>query len=186
MAKTDMTKKLEEAIYLATRKTSVYGCYEVTIGIGGSERVDYMTLDSTGVFRCYEIKVSVADFRSKAKKSFCGHFNYYVLTDELYEKVAHEIPAEIGVYVGSRLMKKAKRQLPTVPVDDLQMSLIRSLARDAGKLYKSGMSTASDRLQRELAQTKRDRDAYRRELLDTQDLARKLYGRKWYEAKEPV
>lgn len=181
-----MTKKLEEAIYLATRKTSVYGCYEVTIGIGGSERVDYMTLDSTGIFRCYEIKVSVADFRSKAKKSFCGHFNYYVLTDELYEKVSHEIPAEIGVYIGARLVKKAKRQVPTVPESALQMSIIRSLARDAGKFYEGGSKSPQDKLKRELTQVRRERDHYRGELRVLEAAARQLYGRKWYEAKEPV
>ena len=68
--KTAETVALEKAIRWATRKTGVFGCYEVTIGFCGRERVDYMTYDTKGVFRCYEIKVSKADFHSAAAKSF--------------------------------------------------------------------------------------------------------------------
>lgn len=53
--KTAETVALEKAIRRATRKTGVFGCYEVTIGFCGRERVDYMTYDTKGVFRCYEI-----------------------------------------------------------------------------------------------------------------------------------
>lgn len=55
--KTAETVALEKAIRRVTRKTGVFGCYEVTIGFCGRERVDYMTYDTKGVFRCYEIKV---------------------------------------------------------------------------------------------------------------------------------
>ena len=82
--KTAETVALEKSIRRVTRKTGVFGCYEVTIGFCGRERVDYMTYDTKGVFRCYEIKVSKADFHSAAAKSFVGHYNYYVLTRELY------------------------------------------------------------------------------------------------------
>ena len=51
--KTAETVALEKAIRRATRKTGVFGCYEVTIGFCGRERVDYMTYDTKGVFRCY-------------------------------------------------------------------------------------------------------------------------------------
>lgn len=90
--KTAETVALEKAIRLATRKTGVFGCYEVTIGFCGRERVDYMTYDTKGIFRCYEIKVSKADFHSAAAKSFVGHYNYYVLTRELYNQVKEEMP----------------------------------------------------------------------------------------------
>ena len=43
--KTAETVTLEKAIRRATRKTGVFGCYEVTIGFCGKERVDYMTYD---------------------------------------------------------------------------------------------------------------------------------------------
>lgn len=107
--KTAETVALEKAIRRVTRKTGVFGCYEVTIGFCGRERVDYMTYDTKGVFRCYEIKVSKADFHSAAAKSFVGHYNYYVLTRELYNQVKEEIPDWIGVYIGDYCAKKAKK-----------------------------------------------------------------------------
>ena len=76
--KTAETVALEKAIRRATYKMGTFGCYEVTIGYGGKERVDYMTYDTKGIFRCYEVKVSKADFHSAAVKSFVGHYNYYV------------------------------------------------------------------------------------------------------------
>ena len=48
---------------------------------------------------CYELKVTRADFYSKAKLSFIGHYNCFVLTEELYLKVLEDIPSEIGVLV---------------------------------------------------------------------------------------
>ena len=62
--KTAETVALEKAIRRATYKMGTFGCYEVTIGYGGRERVDYMTYDTKGIFRCYEVKVSKADFHS--------------------------------------------------------------------------------------------------------------------------
>ena len=95
--KTAETVALEKAIRRATRKTGVFGCYEVTIGFCGRERVDYMTYDTKGIFRCYEIKVSKADFHSAAAKSFVGHYNYYVLTRELYNQVKEEKKHQKGL-----------------------------------------------------------------------------------------
>ena len=95
MAKTEETLRLERSIFKATKKMGVFGCFEVTIGFFGKERVDYMTYDTKGIFRCYEIKTSLSDFHSKAKKTFCGHYNYYVLTKELYEKVWWEFDWDI-------------------------------------------------------------------------------------------
>ena len=45
-----------------------------------------MTMDCKGFFRCYEIKTSKSDFKSKAKKSFVGDFNYFVLMQKLMNK----------------------------------------------------------------------------------------------------
>ena len=70
-----------------TNKRGVFCCYEVTIGWYGKERVDYLTYDTNGVWRCYEIKVSKSDFYSKSHNTFLGHFNYYVMPEELYEQV---------------------------------------------------------------------------------------------------
>lgn len=152
--KTKKTLKLERQIYNATKKMGVFGCFEVTIGFFGRERVDYMTYDTKGVFRCYEIKVSKSDFHSNAKLSFVGHYNYYVLTRKLYEEVKDEIPDWVGVYVGENLVKSPKRQNIddkiykyrrtingrsselTIPyIDMLKESLLRSLYREANKWY---------------------------------------------------
>jgi len=130
MKKSEQTLQLEESIYLATNKTGVFGCFEVTIGWNGQERVDYITYDTKGVWRCYEIKASVSDFHSSAAKTFVGHYNYFVLTQDLYCKVEHEIPDEIGIYVGKRCIRHAKRKALGVDEQILFNSLIRSLYRE--------------------------------------------------------
>lgn len=154
--KTKKTLKLEKQIYNTTKKMGVFGCFEVTIGFFGRERVDYMTYDTKGIFRCYEIKVSKSDFHSNAKLSFVGHYNYYVLTRKLYEEVKDEIPDWVGIYVGETLVKSPKKQdigdkiykyrrtingrssELTIPyIDMLKESLIRSLYREANKWYTS-------------------------------------------------
>ena len=152
--KTAETVTLEKRIRKATLKMGTYGCFEVTIGYCGKERVDYMTYDTKGIFRCYEIKVSKADFHSTAAKSFVGHYNYYVLTQKLYNEVKEEIPDWIGVYVEDQCIKKAKKQdlssreykmrrsvnghsteISMLWVDMLKESMIRSLSRDSDKLF---------------------------------------------------
>ena len=93
--KTKETEQLEHDIRAATRKVGVFGCFEVTIGYAGKERVDFMTYEpAKKVFRCYEIKVTKEDFHSPAKKSFLGDFNYYVLTRELWAAVKEEIQTQ--------------------------------------------------------------------------------------------
>lgn len=143
MTKTKETLMLESGIHYATKKRGVFGCFEVTIGVRGKERVDYMTYDMKGIWRCYEIKVSVNDFRSKAKKTFCGNYNYYVLTRELYEQVKDEIPATIGVYINKadsnslELVKKPKRTELTIDVEILRYSIMRSMYRETQKVIES-------------------------------------------------
>src|SRR5690625_1456376 len=98
MSKTrsEITNKLAKAIYYQTNKMGTFGCFEVTIGIGGNERVDYMTYDTKGIVRCYEIKSSKEDFYSRAKWTFVGHYNYFVMTDETFQQVKNDIPKGIG------------------------------------------------------------------------------------------
>ena len=133
MSKTEVTKQLEDCIYKSTQKMGVFGCFEVTIGFGGRERVDYMTYDTKGIFRCYEIKCTKSDFYSKAKKSFIGNYNYYVLTKELYEEVKEDIPKHVGIYVFSELIKKPQKIELQIDKDILKDSMIRSLAREQDK-----------------------------------------------------
>ncbi len=115
----------------------MFGCYEVTIGWDGEERVDYITYDTKGIWRCYEIKVSKSDFHSKASKTFIGHYNYFVMTAELYEQVKEEIPSHIGVYCGKTLVKRPKKQQLGVDEQILKDSMIRSLSRENEKFIKT-------------------------------------------------
>lgn len=112
--KTKETLDLEKSLYRFTNRMGTFGCFEVTIGWFGKERVDYMTYDTKGDFKCFEIKVSKKDFHSKHHNTFVGHLNYYVMPKELWEQVRDEIPEDVGVYVsmGDSLVsvKKAKRR----------------------------------------------------------------------------
>ncbi|WP_208856859.1 hypothetical protein [Bacillus pumilus] len=157
MAKSSLTLKLENQIYAHTKEKNVFSCFEVTIGYdngkAGYERIDFLTLDRKGTWRCYEIKVSLSDFRSSAKKSFVGHYNYFVLTKELYELVKDDIPNHIGVYIGgASCAKKAKKQELKVSSDTLMFSMIRAATRDASKLYESSNSTIINDYRRQIRQ----------------------------------
>lgn len=167
MSKTKQTELIEKALCREFHRQ--YGCLEVSIGIGSriKERVDYMVFDHyKNAIKCFEIKVTKADFRSSAAKSFVGHYNYYAMPYELYCEVAEEIPSEIGVYTFSpntmsnggflTCEKKAKRkELTDAEILNLKDSLIRSLSRDANKLYQSEDETLLQRYKRELSRAKR-------------------------------
>ncbi|MCY9532954.1 hypothetical protein M5X04_26960 [Paenibacillus alvei] len=179
MAKSEATIELERKIYVATNKKGIFGCFEVTIGWFGTERVDYMTYDTRGIWRCYEIKASKSDFYSKAKKTFVGHFNYFVMTRELYEQVKHDIPDGIGVYVGGASVKRAKRRELSVDEQTLKNSLIRSLSREADKLAKSSDPDIINRLHRRNNREQKEKERYRTQY---QDLLRRVqvrYGTRW-------
>lgn len=185
IAKTELTTQLERQIYSATKKQGTFGCFEVTIGWFGYERVDYITYDTKGVWRCYEVKVSVADFRSKAKKTFCGHFNYYVMTKELFEKVKDEIPSHIGVYFGNYCFKRAKKQELLVDELILKNSMIRSLSREADKLYKSADPIQMNTMQRQINYERKEKEKYRIEYQNLHRFVREKYGRNW-DAEETI
>ena len=133
----------------------------MTIGWYGKERVDYMTYDTKGIWRCYEIKISKSDFHSKNHNTFIGNYNYYVLTDELYEQVKDEIPKGIGAYIGSNLVKRAKKQELKVNKQILTDSMIRSLSRYLQKQMDSNNDYLIDRYKRELNRSKKDLSNYR-------------------------
>jgi hypothetical protein len=156
VAKTELTQQLENEIYYATNKQGTFGCFEVTIGWFGNERVDYMTYDTKGIWRCYEIKVSVADFRSKAKKTFCGHLNYYVMTEEVFEKVKDEIPSHVGVYFGNFCKKRAKKQELGIDEQTLKNSMIRSLSREVGKGMKANNLKYVDMMNRRVKRAEKE------------------------------
>jgi len=119
--------------------------------------------DGSHQWRCYEVKVSKGDFRSKAKTSFVGHYNYYVMPRVLYETCIDEIPIHIGVMVympyekdavSERLgkgmltiVKKAKKQKLRVDEGQLMNAFLHSLFREVKKAKRinKGMHLYSSR-----------------------------------------
>lgn len=170
---------MEQAIYEATKKQGVFGCFEVTIGWYGKERVDYMTYDTNGLWRCYEIKVSKSDFHSKAYHTFCGHYNYYVMTSALYEQVHNEIPSHIGVYVGGGLMKRAKKQELSVDEQILKNSMIRSLSREVDKSIKSEDVDYVSKLKRDISRLERNNSENKRKYDELYWIVYQKLGRDW-------
>lgn len=150
MPKTAMTLAIENALHTMCRQKRIYGCEEITIGFPnnghGNEIVDFMTMDSRGILRCYEIKISMADLRSKAKKSWYGNYNYLVVTEELYKKIkdwAVYIPDFVGVSVyelswnGMAIVNKrhpVKQDLTSYQQLMVKEGFIRSLAWKVWKL----------------------------------------------------
>ena len=95
-----------------------YGIAEVTIGFQrdhkGHERVDFLSYDARNdIFKCYEIKVSMNDFKSDAKKSWYGNYNYLAITEELYNSKSIEwwkeqVPVHVGIIVFNTKMETKK------------------------------------------------------------------------------
>lgn len=151
------------------------------MGWFGSERVDYITYDTKGTWRCYEIKVSKPDFYSSAKKTFVGHFNYFVMPKELFEQVKDDVPSHVGVITEGRFSaKKAKRQELSVDDKMLKGSLIRSLSREADKLYKSDDPDVLNRMNRRINRAEKERDEWRNKYHKLLHIGYEKYGVGWY------
>lgn len=150
MAKTELTKQAEKCLWYYTDKMGTFGCFEVTIGWFGKERVDYITYDTNTTIRCYEIKVTMADLKSKAKQTFIGDYNYLVVTNELWEKIQADselswkyyhqgilVFSELSHNIGITSVKKARKQKVSIGTKGLVLeSMVRSLNREVGKFYK--------------------------------------------------
>lgn len=156
MAKTELTKQIEQFLMRNNHKMNCFNCLEVGIVFKvkrpherfpehivtryETEICDFMQYDqSKDIFRCYEIKVSKKDFYSKCKKTFVGNYNYYAMPKELYEEVKQDIPDYVGVVdkLGFCLKKPKKVELK-VDKEKLLISMIKSLNRENYKhFYKS-------------------------------------------------
>lgn len=165
--KSEQTNALEKALMQSTIEKRTFGCPEVTIGWYGKQRVDFMMTNTRGVIWCYEIKVSKPDFHSEHGHNFEGHYNYYVMTPELYKEVKDEIPDNVGVLVGKSLAckKRAKRKKITDKrASELRMFLIRSMSREVKKSYTSSDLQELAKLKRNLDFWRRSAESYRKEL----------------------
>jgi hypothetical protein len=174
LAETELTKQMKTSIWNATKKQGVFGCFEVTIGWFGNERVDYLTYDTKGIFRCYEVKISKADFHSKAKNTFIGNYNYYVMPYELYKQVKDEIPKHVGVYLGktdhpASCEKRASKQVLKVDKDIIKDSMIRSMNRDVEKVLKEGNEFLVQRYKRQIKELEEERNNYRKQFYEARD-----------------
>ena len=132
----------------------IYWAKEVTFdyATGNAVRVDYMKFQPVnntvsgiekGDFYCYEIKSCVEDFKSKNGHNFIGDLNYYVMSEDVYEKVKQLIPYDIGVlnpdgFGGLEVVKKARRQDRSKPTSEMLMMMYRSSRREVVKIRKKG------------------------------------------------
>lgn len=134
------------------KDTRIYWAREVTFDYytDHAVRVDYMKFKPVnntvsgiekGDFFCYEVKSSVEDFHSKNGHNFIGDYNYYVMPEDVFEKVKSEIPYFVGVLVPDKKhyqaewydlksAKKARRKDRGRPVSEILLMMFRSAARD--------------------------------------------------------
>lgn len=172
MAKSQATKDIEELLYIMVKNKRLYGCSEVTIGFynngHGNEIVDFCTMDSKGIIKCYEIKVSMSDFKSKAKKSWYGHYNYLVVTKELYDKLTDDLintylPNFVGIMIPDRwsdtgfsIVKRSKKQdISTDTEIMMKESLVRTLSYKVTKIRNSNNLSLLSSLKSEIARLNR-------------------------------
>ena len=123
--------------------------------------------------------MSKSDFHSKAKLTFVGHYNYFVLTNELYEEVKDEVPNHIGVYISGSLIKRAKKQELGVDEQILKDSMIRSLYRESEKILKSEDSSEIEKMQQSINYQKRMYKEYYRKYWDLLREVQEKYGNNW-------
>ncbi len=151
----EVTKMLSLAIQKHINPNNdprIYWAREVTFDYATTHavRVDFMKFKPVnntvggiekGDFYCYEVKSSVEDFRSKNGHNFIGDFNYYVMPEDVFEKVKDEIPWNVGVFVPDGLhyskewydlksVKKARRQNRERPVSEMLLMMFRSAKRE--------------------------------------------------------
>lgn len=158
MSKSEITKQLEDSIRRATTKMGTFGCLEVTVNYNNrDERIDYLTYETKGIWRCYEIKSSLSDFNSNAAHTFIGHFNYYVMTNELYEQAKDKIPSHIGVYTYGYCKKKPKKQELQLEHEYLMYCLMRSIYSRWEKLSKSTDDDLINRYNRRISSLEREK-----------------------------
>ena len=148
------------------------------------DTLSYQELPSGDIeWRCYELKVTKSDFHSKAKLSFVGHYNYFVLPLKLYQAVATEIPAGIGVLIYRpftkellatatetptapgylTVMRPPRRRELAVPASQLTTQFIAAQAREVHKAKQmaTGLKAFStERLYQELKKRHQHYDVY--------------------------
>lgn len=144
-----------------------------------------MTMDSKGIIKCYELKVTLQDLKSNAKKSWYGHYNYLVVSRELYNKVSdwdEYIPKHIGIIVGDCLESKRKAQRCEVSAETeimLKESMIRSMYWKMQK-YKDAQSIEKQKyLQSKIRSLEREKESIRERALKAERIISDYEIYKW-------
>lgn len=141
------TKDIEHIAYNYLWKKGRYLVFEVAVPRAivnkyHRERLDLCAYDSDGTFRGYEIKRDLSDFNSGCKWSWICHFNYFIMPQELYEKVKDDIPDGIGVWIvyenskNMTCVKKPKRRELLCSKEDMLLMMLQGLSREYKKYRK--------------------------------------------------
>ena len=143
--KTEQTKDLEKRLFKYLQGMGKYCVFEcqlsdyLTFSRTKAGIVDCICINTKETVYCYEIKVTKSDFHSSHGHNFYGNFNYYVLTQELFEEIKDEVPKDIGVLINYentlKSVKKAKRKELTIPLKELKDYMFRSLYREYQKYF---------------------------------------------------
>lgn len=166
--KTQDTINLENALFADTVEKRTFGVPEVTIGWYGKKRVDFMKTNTKAIIWCYEIKVTKSDFHSEHGHNFEGHYNYYVMTPDLYKEVKKEIPPHVGVLVGENLkpMKRARYcKLTKEKQFNMIMYLLRSMSREVKKTWNSKSVENQQKMRRTIEYYKRLSNSYKQDII---------------------
>lgn len=84
------------------------GCYDVKVHLPGNDMVmDFMTYDSNGdAIGCYIIKTTVSNLFTINPKSFCGNYNYLVITQDMWKSIKEDksyfdnlLPDFVGIVI---------------------------------------------------------------------------------------
>jgi hypothetical protein len=131
MPKTEITRKIEKALFKRYQKTSCRFATEVPMSNGLTcEHNEFGIVDFVAInikdkehkipyIYSYEIKVSLSDFKSLNGHTFLGDENYYVMPEALYKKMKEkeEYPKQyysVGIIVFTkkghlRIVKEAHK-----------------------------------------------------------------------------
>ncbi|HGF7541536.1 TPA: hypothetical protein ACF377_002241 [Enterococcus hirae] len=181
--KTPLTIEMETSLYQYCIEQGGIVVEEVTMpdDHGIVDTLSCLTkFDGTREWRCYELKVSKADFRSTAKLSFVGNYNYFVLPQTLFDEVKAEIPTGIGVLVyrpygiaeempasGTFIIaKKAMKQPLAVAEEELLNRFMASLFREVRKAKQMERGVKyfpTDQLYKELKKRSDSQDPFAKE-----------------------
>jgi len=101
------------------------------------------------------------------------------MTKELYEQTKTDIPAHIGVYIGSTCIRKAKKQSLGIDEHILKNSMIRSLFRVSKSQVQSGIPSVIEGMERRLRRFQNDADKYRQKYHDINREIICKYGTQW-------